>query len=240
MNPTLYFAPQTCARVSLTALEEIGKPFDTRLIAFLAAEHRAPDFLAINPSGKVPALVTEGGILVQNGAILHYLALTRPEAKLLPRVDDPLRQAQVLSWLFRCSSDLHPLVSRYVLPQFATANPDDADGIRAKGAELLQAQLQPIDDLLRGREWVLDEGWSIIDAYLSWIWFRISGAGFGGFGFGQACLPAIAAHHARASERPSAIAALRHEARAQAELKERGLVFRPPTYDRNHGDESDR
>lgn len=238
MNPTLFFAPQTCARVSLTALEEIGEPFDTRLIAFLAGEHRAPDFLAINPSGKVPALVTEGGILVQNGAILHYLAMTHPEAGLLPRADDPLRQAQVLSWLFRCSSDLHPLVSRFVLPQFATANPDDADGIRAKAAELLQAQLLPIDDILRGREWVLGEGWSIIDAYLSWIWFRISGAGFDGFG--QASLPAIAAHHARASERPSARAALEHEARAQAELKERGLVFRPPTYDRDQGDERDR
>ncbi len=232
--PTLYFAPQTCARVSLTALEEIGKPFETRLIAFLAGEHRAPGYLAVNPSGKVPALVTEGGTLVQNGAILHYLALAHPDAKLLPGTDDPLRQSQVLSWLFRCASDLHPLVSRYVLPQFGTAAPDEAGGIRARAGELLQAQLQPIDDLLRAREWVLDEGWSIIDAYLSWIWFRISGGGFD-----QSSLPAIAAHHARASERPSARAALEHEARAQAELKERGLVFRPPTYDRNQGEESD-
>ena len=57
--PTLYFAPGTCARVALTALEEVGQPFETRLIAFMAGDHRSPDFLAINPAGKVPALVTD-------------------------------------------------------------------------------------------------------------------------------------------------------------------------------------
>jgi glutathione S-transferase len=62
MTICLYFAPQTCARVTLTALEEIGVPFETRLVAFLAGEHRAAEFLAVNPSGKVPAIKTEDGI----------------------------------------------------------------------------------------------------------------------------------------------------------------------------------
>lgn len=70
----LWFAPQTCARVALTALEEVGVPFETRLIAFMAGEHRQAGFLSINPSGKVPALETPDGVIVQNGAILSYLA----------------------------------------------------------------------------------------------------------------------------------------------------------------------
>ncbi|MEP0728679.1 MAG: glutathione S-transferase N-terminal domain-containing protein, partial [Parasphingorhabdus sp.] len=79
-SPILYFAPLTCARVSLTALEETGQPFETKLIAFMAGEHRSEEYLAINPSGKVPALQTESGILTQNGAILLYLAQKCPEA----------------------------------------------------------------------------------------------------------------------------------------------------------------
>ncbi|HBM72225.1 MAG TPA: glutathione S-transferase, partial [Erythrobacter sp.] len=71
--PILYMAPQTCARVSLTALEEIGEPFETRLIAFKAGEHRRPDYLAVNPAGKVPALDTGRGIVTQSGSILLYL-----------------------------------------------------------------------------------------------------------------------------------------------------------------------
>jgi len=221
--PVLYFAPQTCARVSLTALEEVGEPFETRLIAFMAGEHRQPDYLAVNPSGKVPALVTAGGVVVQTGAILHYLAHAHPQAGLLPQRNEPVGRAEVISWLFRCSSDLHPLVTRFVLPGMASVEADAAVGIRAKAAELLALQLQWIDRELAGREWIFPEGWSIVDAYLAWIWFRLTGAGFKAGPF-----PAISAHYQRTGERPSAKAALCREEQAQSELTERGLAFRPP------------
>ncbi|HSG55211.1 MAG TPA: glutathione S-transferase family protein [Paracoccaceae bacterium] len=221
---TLYFAPQTCARVSLTALAEIGQPFDTRLIAFMAGEHRQPAYLQLNPSGKVPALVTGSGVVTQTGAILGFLAQAYPEAGLLPVRRDPVSQAQVTSWLFRCSADLHPLVTRFVLPAMITAQPQDAAPIREKAAEMLAAQLQPIDHSLGRTEWVLEEGWSMIDAYLAWIWFRITGAGFD-----PARFPHIERHYRAAGERPSALAALAIEDEAQAELKGRGLFFSPPT-----------
>jgi glutathione S-transferase len=225
-EPILYFAPQTCARVTLTALEEIGQPFETRLIAFLAGEHRKPEFLALNPSGKVPALRTECGVIVQNGAILSYLAETYPEAGLLPRRGDAAGRAAVLAELFRCSSDLHPLVTRFVMPHMITTEETDAPRIRARAREGLEFQLAPLAARLERQEWVLEEGWSIVDAYLAWIWFRIAGAGFDGAAFA-----AIAAHFERASRRPSATAALEHEARAQEELEQRGLLFRPPAFD---------
>ena len=99
-KPILYFAPSTCARVTLTALEEIGIPFETRLIAFMAGEHRKPEYLAINAAGKVPALQTKAGVLTQNGAILLYLARTYSESGLLPLVSrrslvDPRRLSGV-------------------------------------------------------------------------------------------------------------------------------------------------
>lgn len=222
-GPILHFAPQTCARVTLTALEEIGQPFETRLIAFMAGEHRQPGFLAVNPSGKVPALETQDGVIVQNGAILSYLAQTHPEARLLPQPDDAAGRARILTELFRCSSDLHPLVTRFVMAPMISADAADAPRIRARAQEGLLAQLAPLEARLAQQSWMLGAEWSILDAYLAWIWFRITGAGFV-----TADFPALVDHYARASERPSAKAALAHEAKAQDELKSRGLFFAPP------------
>lgn len=225
--PILHFAPQTCARVTLTALEEIGQPFETRLIAFMAGEHRQPAFLAVNPSGKVPALETRDGVIVQNGAILSYLAQAHPEAGLLPQPDDAAGRARILTELFRCSSDLHPLVTRFVMAPMISTDAGDAPRIRARAQEGLLAQLAPLEARLADQPWMLGADWSILDAYLAWIWFRISGAGFDPSAF-----PAIAGHYARASGRPSAQAALAHEAKAQDELKARGLFFAPPAVDK--------
>lgn len=225
--PILHFAPQTCARVTLTALEEIGLPFETRLIAFMAGEHRKPEFLAINPSGKVPALETKNGVIVQNGAILSYLAQTHADAGLLPLAQDAAGRAAVLAELFRCSSDLHPLVTRFVMAPMISTEAVDAPGIRAKAAEGLTMQLAPLEQRLSHQPWMLGENWSIIDAYLAWIWFRITGAGFA-----TEIFKAIDTHYARASQRTSAKSALVHEARAQEELKARGLFFVPPSLDK--------
>ncbi len=226
--PILYFAPQTCARVTLTALEEIGLPFETSLIAFMAGEHRKPEFLAVNPTGKVPALETQHGVIVQNGAILSYLAQTYPEAGLLPQADDAAGRAAILTELFRCSSDLHPLVTRFVMSPMISTDAADAPRIRAKAAEGLAMQLAPLEQRLSRQPWMLGEEWSILDAYLAWIWFRITGAGFAADAF-----PTLEEHHAKASQRPSAKSALAREAKAQDELKARGLFFTPPNTDRD-------
>lgn len=221
--PTLYFAPQTCARVTLTALEEIGRPFETRLVAFRAGEHRSAEYLSINPSGKVPALDTGNGVITQNGAILPYLARSYPDAGLLPLATDPLGEAASVSALFRLSSDLHPLVTRFVLPGMMLSSGEGALQVREKAEDILLQQLRPIVALLGSRPWCMGNAWSILDAYLAWIWFRITGAGFDGN-----ALPQLADHSARANQRASAQAALAHEKRAELELELRGLAFTPP------------
>lgn len=219
---TLWFAPNTCARVALTALEEIGEPFETRLIAFMAGDHRKPDFLAVNPAGKVPALETPQGVLVQNGAILTYLAERYPDAGLLPQPQDPFGRALIRAELFRCSSDLHPLVTRFVMAAMISTDEADAPRIREKAAESLLMQLRPINARLESGDWYLGQHWSVLDAYLAWIWFRITGTGFDAGAF-----PALSAHYARAIARPSAQAALAREAQAERDLEARGLLFRP-------------
>lgn len=219
----LWFAPNTCARVTLTALEEIGQPFETTLVAFMAGEHRKPGFLAVNPSGKVPALETPNGVLVQNGAILGYLAETFPEAGLLPQPADPFARALIRAELFRCSSDLHPIVTRFVIPQMMTTDAGDAPHIREAAQAMLEFQLAPVEVRLAANEWYLGADWSVLDAYIAWIWFRVTGSGLDADQF-----PSIRDHHRRAMARPSAQAALAREAEAERDLDARGLLFRPP------------
>lgn len=219
----LWFAPNTCARVAMMALEEIGEPYEARLVAFMAGEHRKPEFLSINPSGKVPALETSEGVIVQNGAILTWLADTHPEAGLLPATGGPVERASILAEILRCSSDLHPLVTRFVMPQMISSSADDAPRIRDKAAEMLQFQLAPVAARLDNSEWYLGDRWSVLDAYLAWIWFRITGSGFD-----EQAFPSIRDHHARAMQRPSAQAALAREAEAEKQLDARGLLFRAP------------
>src|SRR5258708_24586456 len=81
---TLHFAPDTCARVPLIALEEIGCPYKIEIVAFAKGQHRSPEYLALNPKGKVPTLIADGRALSANVAILSWLARTFPHAGVLP------------------------------------------------------------------------------------------------------------------------------------------------------------
>ena len=92
---TLYYAPGACSMASHIGLEETGAPYETRLVSFANSEQRSEAYLKINSRGRVPALSVDGAILVENTAILTYLAKKFPTAKLLPA--DPLAEARCIS-----------------------------------------------------------------------------------------------------------------------------------------------
>ena len=80
----LFYAPNTCALASHIALEEAGADYQTVRLDFRADEQRKPEYLAINPKGRVPALATDRGILTETPAILAFVAQSFPQAKLAP------------------------------------------------------------------------------------------------------------------------------------------------------------
>jgi glutathione S-transferase len=82
---TLFYAPTACSLASHIALEEAQADFEARRVDFAAGEQRSPDYLAINPKGRVPALVTPRGVLTETPAILAFIAQSFPEARLAPR-----------------------------------------------------------------------------------------------------------------------------------------------------------
>jgi glutathione S-transferase len=104
---TLYFVPGASSMAVHIALHEIGAPFEARPMSFKNRDMRAPNFLALNPEGKVPVLLVDGRPLTEVAAILFYLAKRFPDAELLPR-DDPEAEAQALSWMSFIASTLHP------------------------------------------------------------------------------------------------------------------------------------
>jgi glutathione S-transferase len=104
---TLYFAPGASSFAVHIALHEIGVLFEGKPMSFRNNDLRAPDYLKLNPEGKVPTLVIDGRPLTEVAAILYYLARRFPDADLLPR-DDIEAEAQALSWMSFIASTLHP------------------------------------------------------------------------------------------------------------------------------------
>ena len=104
---TLYFAPGSSSMAVHIALYEIGAPFEGKPMSFKKNDMRSPEYLALNPEGKVPTLVIDGRPLTEVAAILFYLARRYPEPGLLPR-DDIEADARALSWMSFAASTLHP------------------------------------------------------------------------------------------------------------------------------------
>ena len=102
----LYYAAHTCSLASHIALEDAAADYSTVRISFAAGEQRKPEYLAINPKGRAPALVTDKGVLTETPAILVFIAQSCPQARLAP-LDDAFLFAQVQAFNSYLCSTLH-------------------------------------------------------------------------------------------------------------------------------------
>lgn len=218
----LHSAPGSCSRVATIALEHAGLDFESRVVRFMRGEHKSPDYLKINPKGKVPALQIDGECLTENVAILTFLDDRFPEAALLPKTASALDRGRVLADLSFCSSTLHPLVTRIRMPHFF-AGPENARKVHAGGCEGMREYFALIDKRLEKSAWWYGDRWSAMDAYLYWVFWRVEGAGFP-----TADYPAFTAHARRMEETPAVKRALAREEAMIGQLKAEGLHFTPP------------
>ena len=107
-SPVVFFhAPHSRSSVARAMLEELGAPYDLVALNLKAGEQRTPDYLAINPMGKVPAIRHEDVLITEQPAILMYLAELYPEKNLAPALGDPLRGAY-LRWMVFYGSCFEP------------------------------------------------------------------------------------------------------------------------------------
>lgn len=164
---TLFHMPGACSRVTMTALEHVGAEYEDVLINLMAGEHMQPAYQAVNPRGKVPALVVDGRLLSENGAILRWLDMAYPAAGLFPKPGNAWETAQQLSDLFWVSSVWHPSVRANKMPARWTVG--DEAPVRARGVELLTPCVRQLEQRLAQSEWWYD-AWSIIDVYFYWAY----------------------------------------------------------------------
>jgi len=194
---TLYYAPGTCALASHIAIEEAGAPYRSERLNFRSNEQNSPDYLAINPKGRVPALVTEQGILTETPAILAFIAQSFPQARLAP-FDDAFKFAQVQAFTSYLCSTVHVAHAHKLRGyRWATEESSFAD-MKRMVSKTMAANFALIErDMIRG-PWVMGEAYTICDPYLYTI-----GGWLEGDGVDVSTLPKVMAHRERMLARPA-------------------------------------
>src|SRR5919201_4549783 len=139
---TLYFSPGACSLASHIGLEETGAPYEAKPILLAKGQQRTEAYLKINPRGKVPALSVDGKILVENTAILTYLAKRFPEKKLMPA--DPLEEARCISAMCWFSSIVHPSYQRVNRPERFADSESAHPAVKENGRKSYWANMQEI------------------------------------------------------------------------------------------------
>ena len=174
---TLFWRPGTCARIVYVALEEIGEPFEVRTLNAFKGDMQSPEFRAVNPKGRVPALMLDDWVITENPVILRVLDRRFPQAGLLPAGDERTETAaaETMAWF---ASGLHPAVARHRFPGRFTTSEDPAawEGIRLHAREELASAFAILEERLQTRDWLFDE-WSVVDVYMLYLWWRAVGSG---------------------------------------------------------------
>ncbi|MDR6899251.1 glutathione S-transferase N-terminal domain-containing protein [Rhizobium miluonense] len=199
---TFYFAPGSCALASLIALEESGLTYERRRLNLANGDQRQPDYLAINPKGRVPALVTDRGVLTENIAIMAYIAQIVPAAKLAP-LDDPFEFAQMQSFNSYIVSTVHVNHSHKGRGYRWTDDAAAIETMKAKVPQTMTESFALIEDKMLKGPWVMGEQYTVADGYLFTMekWLPGDGVDIKQF-------PKVNAHYHRMLERPAVQKAL--------------------------------
>ncbi len=161
---TLYYTPGTCAQAVRIALEDAQAEYRLERVDFASQQQRSPEYLRVNPKGRVPALVTEQGVLTEAPALLAYVARRFPDARLAPA--DLFGWARMMEFNSYLASTVHinhahrPRASRWA---------DDAQAQAAMQGKVAANMTENFDYIERNclsGPWVLGDEYSVCDAYL--------------------------------------------------------------------------
>ena len=193
---TLFYAKGTAAMAPHILLEEAGAAYEIRLLDFSAAEQQSPEYLAVNPKGRVPALITEHGILTETPAILADIAQIFQDAHLAPT--DPFGFAEAQAFNIYLAATVHV---NHAHKQRGSRWTDDA-AAQEKMRESVPATMAECARVIEKHylkgPWVMGEAYSMCDAYLYVVtrWMKVDGVNLDDF-------PAISRHFNAMKDRPA-------------------------------------
>lgn len=203
----LYYAAHTCSLATHIVLEEVGADYSTVRVDFAKEQQKSPEFLKVNPKARVPALITDRGILTETPAMLVYVAQSFPKAR-LALMDDPFAFAQVQAFNSYLCSHLH-VAHAHRMRGHRWVDADDKASIAAmqrKVPESVGGAFEMVErEMLKG-PWVMGEHYTICDPYLFTLaqWLEADGVDL-------KRIPRVVDHRRRMSERPEVKKAIAEE-----------------------------
>jgi glutathione S-transferase len=201
----LFYSPGSCALASHIALEEAGARYTLARVSFASNEQRSPEYLSVNPKGRVPALVTEAGLLTETPAILAYIAQCYPQTQLAP-LDDPFAFARVQAFNSYLCSTVHVAHAHRMRGTRWADDPAAIEAMKRKIPETVGAAFALIEDDMLVGPWVMGNHYTICDPYLFTLaeWLDADGVEL-------AKLPRVVDHRTRMYDRPAVKRAIAQE-----------------------------
>ena len=200
-----FYGKGACSRASHITLEEAGAKFEAIRMNLKDGEQRKPEYLALNPKGRVPTLVTDRGVLTETPAVLVYIAQTHPQPNLLPR-DDPFAFGQIQSFNRYLCSTVHVAHAHKQRGARWTDDPAALAALTANVPKTVGACFELIESEMFKGPWVMGESFTICDPYLFTIaqWLESDS-------IDPTRFPKVYDHRNRMSERPAVQRAIARE-----------------------------
>lgn len=192
----LYYTPGTCSLASHISLEEAGADYSVERISFAAKQQQSPEYRAINPKARVPAMVTDHGVLTETPAMLAFIAQSYPKAGLAP-LDDPFAFAQVQAFNSYLCSTVHIAHAHRMRGTRWADDPAAIAEMQRKVPETVGACFDLIEQGLNG-PWAMGSTYTVCDPYL----FTMAGW-MEGDSLDLSRYPRVMDHRRRMSERPA-------------------------------------
>jgi glutathione S-transferase len=173
---TLYYAPGTCALATHLALEYAGVPYEAVRLDFKQQQQRSDDYLRVNPKGRVPALVTERGVLTETPALLQYVAQSFPQARLAP-LEDAFLLAKMNEFNSYLCSTVHVAHAHGARGYRWSDDPQAIEAMKKKVPQTMGDCFALIETRMFEGPWVLGESFSTSDLYLYTVMRWLQGDG---------------------------------------------------------------
>jgi glutathione S-transferase len=193
----LFYAVGSCALASHIALEEAGAEYEAVRLNFADGDQRKPEYLKVNPKGRVPALITDAGILTETPAILAYIAQVFPKAALAP-LTDPFAFARVQAFNSYLCSTAHVNHAHGGRGSRWADEPASLEDMKRKVPKNVGESFALMEREMVQGPWVMGDAYTICDPYLFTVasWLPRDEVDIARF-------PKIHDHHKRMAERPA-------------------------------------
>jgi glutathione S-transferase len=165
----LYYSPGACSMASHIALEETGQPYEPKETSLATEAHKSPEYLKINPRGKVPALVVDDKVITENTAILTYVGKRFPQTGMWP--EDPIEQVHVISQMAWFSNTPHISQREIMRPYRFVSQEAHYEDAKQTGRRTFWENLREIDELIGSRKWIMGNRYTMADPY-SLVFYR--------------------------------------------------------------------